>query len=153
MDPHSEHRFPAPSLKEGCREPVLGVRHGPLLFDLRVYLGPLLLDRYGWTTTLGPLLLDKWSWIATVGPTAWDYYPWTVTLGPPLPLDCYTCNTTTLGPLHLDWSPLLSDRYTWTTTTLGPLHLDHHYPRNVSLGPPLRSDRYIWTTTIVGLLV
>ena len=23
--PHSEHRFPAPSLKEGCRKPVLGV--------------------------------------------------------------------------------------------------------------------------------
>ena len=23
--PHSEHRFPAPSLKERCRKPVLGV--------------------------------------------------------------------------------------------------------------------------------
>ena len=23
--PHSEHRFPAPSSKEGCRKPVLGV--------------------------------------------------------------------------------------------------------------------------------
>ena len=25
---HSEHRFPAPSLKEGCRKPVLGVWEG-----------------------------------------------------------------------------------------------------------------------------
>ena len=30
-DAHSDHRFPAPSLKEGCRKPVLGVWEGRCL--------------------------------------------------------------------------------------------------------------------------
>ena len=31
VEPHSEHRFPAPSSKEGCRKPVLGVCSGASL--------------------------------------------------------------------------------------------------------------------------
>ena len=63
--PHSEHRFPAPSSKEGCRKPVLGVWSGDKqnMFDISPVpkLKALVYDILPSTTAVFSYAIGSWK--------------------------------------------------------------------------------------------